>query len=79
MRSCAKKPCGAPPEATVALRYEHKTVVVADLLPQNDPNLMDLCRVHADRLTAMRGWVIEDRRGAVVLPEARTAALPTAG
>ena len=79
MRSCAKKPCGAQPEATIALVYERQTVVVADLLPERDPNLMDLCRVHADRLTAMRGWVIEDRRGPVVLPEPRAAALPTAG
>ena len=79
MRSCAKRPCGARPEATIALVYPTKTVVVADLLPEHDPNLMDLCRVHADRLTAMRGWVIEDRRGPVVLPEPLAGVLPTAG
>ncbi|MBI4259592.1 MAG: DUF3499 family protein [Actinobacteria bacterium] len=80
MRSCAKKPCAAPPEATIALRYEARTVVVGDLLSERDPNLMDLCRSHADTLRAMVGWRIEDRRTGppsevpVRLPEVEAAA-----
>jgi Protein of unknown function (DUF3499) len=65
MRTCAKKPCGARPEATVALRYEEKVVVLTDLLPAPDPGLMDLCRGHSDRLKVMVGWSIRDQRSAV--------------
>jgi hypothetical protein len=62
MRSCAKRPCGDTPAATIALRYEAREVVVHDLIPVPDPNFMDLCDGHADRLTVMVGWAIRDER-----------------
>jgi hypothetical protein len=62
MRSCAKRPCAEAPAATIALRYEAREVVVHDLIPVPDPNFMDLCGGHADRLTVMVGWAIRDER-----------------
>ena len=68
MRSCAKRPCDGEPAATVALRYEAREVLVLDLLPVPDPNFMDLCGVHADRLRVMVGWAIRDERASASAP-----------
>ena len=54
--------CGAEPVATVALRYTEREVVVTELAPERDPNLLDLCRAHADRMTPPLGWTVTDRR-----------------
>ena len=37
--------------ATVSLRYTERQVVVTDLIPERDPNLLDLCREHVGRMT----------------------------
>jgi hypothetical protein len=69
MRSCAKMRCGAEPIATVALIYTAREVVVAELTPARDPNLLDLCRAHVDGMTPPLGWSVIDRRSlAVVAP-----------
>lgn len=47
---------------TVALRYERRQVAMADLLPERDPNHLELCAVHADRLVPPIGWVVRDER-----------------
>jgi Protein of unknown function (DUF3499) len=71
MRGCAKTGCEEPASASVGLRYEQRIVVVGDLQVRYDPNLLELCTVHADRMSPPRGWVAEDRRGPVVsVPEA---------
>ena len=44
MRVCAKMHCGAQPAATIALLYAERQVVISDLSPEHDPNLLDLCR-----------------------------------
>lgn len=62
MRTCAKLRCRTPARATVTLRYEDRDVVVGDLAPTPDPNLVDLCDEHADRLTPPVGWRITDAR-----------------
>ena len=62
MRNCAKMRCGAEPVATVALHYAAREVVVTDLQPDRDPNLLDLCREHVDRMTPPLGWSVADRR-----------------
>jgi hypothetical protein len=54
--------CGHEPVVTVSLSYTEREVVVDDLLPERDPNLLDLCREHADRLTPPVGWRVRDRR-----------------
>jgi hypothetical protein len=50
--------------ATVALAYTERTVVVSDLLPERDPNLLDLCDEHVARMTPPVGWVVVDERSA---------------
>lgn len=66
MRICAKMRCGAEPVVTVSLAYAAREVIVADLVPERDPNLLDLCRDHVARLTPPVGWTVrDDRRGEV--------------
>jgi hypothetical protein len=62
MRICAKMRCGAEPVATVSLAYAARQVIVADLAAERDPNLLDLCREHVDRLTPPVGWDLRDDR-----------------
>ena len=54
--------CGADPSATVSLRYAEREVVIGELLPQRDPNLLDLCDEHVARMTPPVGWVVRDER-----------------
>jgi len=65
MRSCAKNNCDDVASVTMGLRYEDREVLLADLLGEEDPNLLDLCARHADRLTLPIGWRIRDERSAV--------------
>lgn len=64
MRICAKMRCGAEPAATVSLVYAERRILVADLLVERDPNLLDLCRKHVDRLRPPVGWHVDDVRRA---------------
>ena len=44
MRSCAKMRCGNEPIGDrLACVYAERQVIIADLLPERDPNLLDLC------------------------------------
>jgi hypothetical protein len=56
MRTCAKMRCAEAPSVTVTLRYDEREVVIGDLLPERDPNLLDLCPEHAARMTPPQGW-----------------------
>lgn len=62
MRSCSKPNCADAADATVVLRYARQEVVVSNLLPERDRNLVELCMRHADRLTAPLGWSVRDER-----------------
>jgi Protein of unknown function (DUF3499) len=62
MRTCAKMRCDAEPVATVALSYAEREVIVGDLRPERDPDLLDLCRDHVQRMTPPVGWIIRDER-----------------
>ena len=55
--------------ATMGLSYHRRIVVIGDLTPQANPNLVDLCAEHLERLRPPVGWSIEDERSAV--PSAR--------
>ena len=46
----------------MSLRYGPKEVVVVDLEPERDPNLLELCRPHADVLSVPLGWELTDLR-----------------
>lgn len=67
MRACVKMRCGHEPVVTVSLSYADREVLFQELTEERDPNLLDLCREHADRLTPPRGWVVRDQRAATQL------------
>lgn len=69
VRECAKLACREPAVATVALRYRDRLLWIADLLPERDPNLIDLCVGHADSMVAPYGWELIDDRRPIELPE----------
>lgn len=54
--------CQSAPQATIALRYSDREVIVGNLLERPDPNLIDLCSEHIDRLTPPVGWRVLDQR-----------------
>ncbi len=54
--------CGEEPTATVSLNYTDREVVIGDLLPERDPNLLDLCGDHVGRMTPPVGWTVKDER-----------------
>jgi len=62
MRTCAKMRCEAEPVATITLGYAEREVVIGSLLEERDPNLLDLCQEHAERLTPPVGWTVRDVR-----------------
>lgn len=62
MRRCVKPTCSEPADATVVLRYGERTVWLRDLLAERDPNFLELCAPHADRMTAPVGWARVDQR-----------------
>jgi len=70
VRSCAKMRCESPAAATVALRYEVREVLIGDLSPRPNPNLLDLCTEHVEHLTPPVGWTIRDERAPVTAPSA---------
>jgi hypothetical protein len=69
MRICAKMRCGAEPVATVALSYVTREVVIGPLAPERDPNLLDFCAEHVDRMVPPRGWTVRDERALVPTAE----------
>ena len=69
VRECAKLACREPASATVALRYRDRLLWIAGLLPERDPNLIDLCAAHADSMVAPYGWELIDDRVPIELPD----------
>ena len=69
--------CESEPVATVSLRYNERQVLIGDLVPERDPNLLDLCRDHVDRMTPPVGWTVDDAR--VVVAELATSRPPSRG
>jgi hypothetical protein len=49
----------------VGLSYEGRLVVVGDLVPEPNPNLVDLCSQHVERLRPPVGWRVQDERAPV--------------
>jgi hypothetical protein len=54
--------CSAEAVVTVGLSYEGKVVVIGDLAQEPNPNLLDLCSAHVERLTPPIGWSVRDER-----------------
>ena len=59
--------CNADPAATVSLLYADRQVVIGDLALERDPNLLDLCEEHIDRMTPPVGWTVRDERVSAAL------------
>ena len=67
MRTCAKMRCDAEPIATVSLGYTEREVLIGNLSAERDPNLLDLCREHVERMTPPVGWTVRDERASAPL------------
>nr|WP_269770544.1 DUF3499 domain-containing protein [Brevibacterium yomogidense] len=53
---CAKAGCGVSARFTMTYVHADATVVVGPLATRAEPGALDLCRNHAARMTAPRGW-----------------------
>jgi hypothetical protein len=51
--------------ATVGLSYERRVVVIGELVPEPNPNLVDMCSQHVERLRPPVGWRVLDERAPV--------------
>lgn len=57
-RRCSRPSCHRHAEATLTYVYADSTAVLGPLSAVAEPHSYDLCQVHAERLTAPRGWEI---------------------
>ena len=55
-RSCSKQTCNREAVCTLTYVYSDSTAVIGALSVRREPHAYDLCPVHADTLTAPRGW-----------------------
>ena len=55
-RGCSKTGCARPAVATLTYAYADRAVVLGPLATYAEPHTYDLCREHAERMTAPRGW-----------------------
>jgi len=68
-RLCSRPGCAEPAAATLTYRYDLSAVWIDDLAPEREPHDYDLCERHAGRFSVPHGWALEDRRGALNLPD----------
>jgi len=57
-RRCSRTACGRSAIATLTYVYSDQTAVLGPLATYAEPHAYDLCEVHADRLSAPRGWEV---------------------
>ncbi len=58
VRQCSRTACVRPAVATLTYVYSDSTAVLGPLASYAEPHCYDLCTVHAERLTAPRGWEV---------------------
>ncbi|MFC9089117.1 DUF3499 domain-containing protein [Nocardiopsis dassonvillei] len=58
VRRCSRTACRQPAVFTLTYVYADSTAVLGPLAAYVEPHCYDLCAVHADRLTAPRGWEV---------------------
>jgi hypothetical protein len=68
-RRCSRTACSKPAIATLTYVYGDQTAVVGPLATYAEPHTYDLCAIHAEGLTAPRGWEIVRLSGEYVEPE----------
>lgn len=62
-RQCSRSGCSDLAAVTLSYHYATSQVWIDHLTPEREPHLYDMCDRHADRLSVMRGWHLDDRRG----------------
>ncbi|HJG92394.1 MAG TPA: DUF3499 domain-containing protein [Brachybacterium massiliense] len=55
-RECSRTACSRPAVSSLTFVYEDSTAVLGPLSRMSEPHAYDLCREHATRMTAPRGW-----------------------
>ncbi|MEO6712219.1 MAG: DUF3499 domain-containing protein [Mycobacteriales bacterium] len=60
-RRCSRTACADAAIATLTYVYADQQALLAPLAPVHEPHCYDLCREHAARLTAPRGWDVVRR------------------
>ena len=55
-RTCSKVACSRDAVATLTYDYADSMVVLGPLSLAHEPHTYDLCAIHADRLSAPKGW-----------------------
>ena len=55
-RRCSRTACGRPAVHTLTYVYADQTAVLGPLATYAEPHAYDLCDLHAERLSAPRGW-----------------------
>ncbi|MGP9539005.1 DUF3499 domain-containing protein [Brachybacterium sp. AOP43-C2-M15] len=56
VRECSRTACSQPAVTSLTFVYEDSTAVLGPLSRLSEPHAYDLCREHASRMTAPRGW-----------------------
>jgi len=57
-RLCSKVACAREAVATLTYDYGDQMAVLGPLGAQNDPHAHDLCAIHAERMSAPKGWQV---------------------
>ncbi|MGD8214328.1 DUF3499 domain-containing protein [Aestuariimicrobium sp. Y1814] len=57
-RWCSRTACSARATTTLTFDYAGQLAVVGPLSPSADPSAYDLCRRHADKMSAPQGWEV---------------------
>jgi hypothetical protein len=60
-RLCRRPGCAEAATASLSFQYATRTVWLDDN-GDGEPHTIDLCTMHADRVTPPKGWIGEDRR-----------------
>jgi uncharacterized protein DUF3499 len=68
-RRCSRTACPNAAIATLTYVYSDSTAVVGPLATYAEPHTYDLCSIHAERLSAPRGWEVVRLSGDYVEPE----------
>ena len=58
LRRCSRSGCTNPAVATLTFAYADSTAVVGPLATAAEPHSYDLCSIHAQGLTAPKGWEV---------------------
>lgn len=57
-RRCSRTACNRSAVTTLTYVYADQTAVLGPLATYAEPHAYDLCEVHAERLSAPRGWEV---------------------